>query len=280
MSLKKSVCVGVIAACFAAGSAQAALIAQWTFNTGTSADLTDTSNTYTLTQGGIAGDGPVTTFNNDGTVSLNAASNLFTTQINGASIPTLRQNTTIWARVRMDPVPTTGEAWYMGLMATANGRSDSFTDIGLTARHLTSGSDLRESAFAKVSLNPSSSASNINVGGPEPANYAEFFNIAIVFNDQPDLGNAQVHIWLDGQTSTSVNSTDPTYLMNQFSTFAIGRVKNSAPGIDLVFDEVRIYDETLSDAQIAALEPVAVPEPASMGLLSVAIGVIANARRH
>lgn len=242
------------------------LVVGWTFNDGSlTSDLGTLSATFS--QSGTGGN-QTTTFNSNGTVSLGAGRVLSTTAVNSTDIPSLSSALTIWVRLRLDGTPqndavlfgllnatapaTTGNAARVATYGIIDGTTGTARFTGLTSSGTTLGAG---SGFSAVSTN-------------------QFVEVAIRIQDLGTVSSLYSD-WLNtGGNGTTVSRTWDGSAMNlqSFVSFAIGRV-NSYAAAALTFDEIRIYDAYLTDAQLASISAIAIPEPSSVALLLGAAGL-------
>lgn len=279
---KSPACAGLLAALLLVTSALRAdpadnLLVGWTFNTGSLAsDLGSMNATFAET--GIGG-AQTTTFNADGTVSLGAGRQLVASAINSTALPSLAGGFTIWVRMSFDSL-SSGSAVF-GLTNGTAPLSDENKNTGRSATFglitASSGSSTAyfygravDSLGGSIALSPGSGFPTVTTG-------QQFFHIAIRVQDT-GTNSSTYSSWVDGLT-TSRTWQGGTYDLLAFESFSLGRLIGAA-GAAYTFDEVRIYDSVLSDARLAEISAVAVPEPAQAAMLVGMAGLLlAGARR-
>jgi len=232
------------------------LLSQWTFNSGTSADLTSDIGGFTFAETG-AGGGQTTTFNGDGTITLGQGRELVASGINSTAFPGLTGNVTLWARMQWgDPSLL---AFFMGL-ENALAPSDDYAVGTLMAMFDNSVGNVR--GYANLSDATAQSSPSIAA----PAN--EFFTIALVFDDEnPAAGTDVLRLNVNG--IEAANSFANVNVLNAFQAFAVGRLRPSGHlSGSLSVDELRIYDSALTAGQISQIEVVPVPEPSAFALMA------------
>lgn len=241
-------------------SAWGTMIARWTFNSGTSADLTGDIGgfTFEVSSSNESLDTPVQ-YNDDGTVTLGLRRFLYTTEINSTAFPQLRQSVTIYARVQLTD-PTQSDSFYIGLINAT--KPQDYGQMSLVARHHNSSGTLRESVYGKR-------ADGSDTGRSGSATPEGMFDIAFVYDSRD--GQSVVRVNVNGEEHQNVFDFEAD--LQDFQSFAIGRLKMAAgAAAQLTFDEVHIYDTALTPSEIAEITPVPVPEPT--GLAAVALGAV------
>jgi len=242
----------------------AAMIARWDFNTGTSADLISNVGGYAFTETGTGGS--QTTTYQPGSISLGTGRELVATGVNSTNLADLKQNTTIWARLRFDSAGTS-DSFYLGLLqgTTPVASPQTYSSMTLTARH--NGSK-GEGAYGNLS---SGSALSTGDGSLAPTpGIGEWFSIALVFESgvtpsgNPSLTHSTVILYINGVAVSAVQNTGLS--LQDFDAFALGRLNASGAAGRLTFDSVHIYDTALTASEIAAI-----PEPGMTGLVASAL---------
>lgn len=270
-----SAAVMAAAAVGLADRAPAALVAQWTFNSGNNSGLTSEVGGYKLTETGT-GSIQTTTYNNDGTVSLGAGRLLVASAINSTNLPSLKNGMTIWVRFKIDGTPS-GNAPIFGLINATSSLTGNYIDLNGTATRekyvKTSASWLSDGGAAPTVKFSGITSSGVIIGPGSNTNkvtLGTYITAAITVSDTGTLTYADR---TNGNTvSRSAGNTD----LMDFQSFAIGRLWADAANAVTV-DEIRIYDSALSDTQIDAIAVAPIPETASLSLL--AIGGAALLRR-
>ena len=252
---------------------QAALVAAWSFDTGTAADLNSSVGGYSLTARDV-GSNPGVTYS-AGSVTVGGGTQLYTTQINGTALPNLRSNATIYLKMRLDGAPTAASAFAGFVPGTAVPAGYANGGVSL-AGFMATGSSAAPYAF----VNAGATNNQIAPGSGHPAiptGGASYATVAVVFNDNTVMSGAasttssSATIYVNGV----VNTRDAVGLtLNNFDYFALGRVIGNFTAGPVTFDEVRIYDEALSSAQIAAI-----PEPTTLAAAGLAAAALLRRRR-
>ena len=247
------------------------LLVGWTFNTGSLASDLGSMNA-TFSEAGI-GAAQTTTFNADGTVSLGAGRQLVASAINSTALPSLAGGFTIWVRMSFDSL-SSGSAVF-GLINGTAPLSDANKNIDRSATFgLISASGGSSTAYfygraedsegGSIALSPGSGFPTVTTG-------QQYFDIAIRVHDT-GTSSSTYSSWVDGLT-TSRTWQGGTYDLLAFESFSLGRLIGAA-GAAYTFDEVRIYDAVLSDAQLAQISAVAVPEPSRAAVLVGGAGLL------
>lgn len=268
---------GLLAAMLAAAPALRAdytdnLLVGWTFNAGSLASDLGSMNA-TFSEAGIGGF-QTTTFNADGTVSLGAGRQLVASAINSTDLPSLGAGFTIWVRMSFDTV-SSGSAVF-GLingtapLSDANKHIDRSATFGLITASAGSSTayfygQAENSEGALTALSPGSGFPTVTTG-------PHYFDIAISVNDA-GTNSSTYSSWVAGFGTTSRTFTGGTLDLIDFESFSLGRLIEAA-GAAYTFDEVRIYDAVLSDAQLAQISAVAVPEPSQAAVLLGGTGLL------
>jgi hypothetical protein len=253
--------------------AAAALIAEWNFDTGTSADLTSSVGGYTLGRipAGIGnpgyGNDPV---QNPGTISLDQFTELVSTGINSTALPGLTSNGTIYARMRFDG-PFTLTGFFFGLVDAT--QAADFPEMALTAFEF----DTTNRSVA--GFGHTATPSEIFAGtGTLPA-VGEFFDIALVVTagvnalGDPSPGDTQIRLNING-VDVAAQAGAGTVLQ-AFQALALGQLKASGGVAPMTFDSVKVFDTSLTAAEIAVI-----PEPTSLMSLLVGGAIFSATARH
>lgn len=230
---------------FLATSASAAdldqgLVAKWTFKNGA---LTSTPASIALSS-----DRPFTPKSQKGAITLSDRQYLIAPALNSEKFPALTKSVTIWARIRMDALPTDYEVNLLSLQDTPE--AGDWSDMVLSLLYRPVGGDVTKSGFSFLSR--TSTGTQLGVGSSrfQPAPVGEFINVALIF-DGP-LNSASM--WIDGVLVTSRHEDALT--LQRFGGFGIGQLKSpgSIMGI-ITYDEIRIYSRALSEKELTALKP-------------------------
>ncbi len=264
--MKKSLLLSKLSAVLVAtlcGShaSHAALIAQWNFDTGTAADLTSDVGGFTFALAGAQ----ITPTYNPGSITVWGGSELVATGINSTAQPALATTATVWVSMENDFVPAgAGPEFFFGLEnATAPADWD---QSGMTGMRADFGGGSQIGQYSNTSTGAYGT-----LFVPTPA-LGTPFTMALVltsgFDDGgfPDPTRTQFQTYVDGVlvgSGSALGTTVPSL------SFALGTLKASGGG-NYTFDEVRVYDSSLTAAEIAAI-----PEPASLALLLGGVSVLA-----
>lgn len=260
-------------------SANAALVARWGFNTGTSADLTSDVGGYTLSASGWSGTqaNNYHTFNSDGTITLGAGRLLNTTSINSTAMPSLKTAMTIWVRMKFNgnigsTVPSVGlinSALALPDVKLNGGSvSEQYLQSSATLLAASSGATpMIKAAGATASDVVYGRASNLNAVAVD-----QYFSTAITI-----LDSGANFTYADRTNGVTVSGSAAGDMKN-FASFGLGRLWQSGGNV-ITIDEVRIYDSVLSNAEIDALSATPVPEAASIGLLALGSTALLRRRR-
>lgn len=249
----------------------AALIAEWNFSTGTSADLTSNVGGYTFTPSGNA---PAYSA---GAITLDQYSGLFANGLNSTALPALTETTTIYLNLRLDTPVAATAGFYFGLInSTAAADWAQMTLTGWTYDGVHTGG-----YFA---------TDNPLVLGGEASGFfpatGEYYAIALTATagvdafGNPDPTKTRIQTYINGTLSNTLalplNGTNgPGGELNAFQSFAIGQLKASGGIAGFTFDHIQIYDTVLTGAEIAAI-----PEPGTVMLLGAGGLFIGCARRR
>lgn len=217
-----------------------ALVSQWTFKNGS---LINTAGNIALTA-----DYPITSKSDKGTLTLSDRQFLITPAISSTEFPALTQAITIWARIRMDKLPTDYEINLMGLQETPHAGDWSQMVLSLLYRPV--GGDVTQSGFSFLCRTAADTELGVGSSRFQPAPVGEFINVALIFDDTTNTAS----MWVDGVLVTS-SRYDATALKD-FGGFGIGQLKS--PGTIMgvtTFDEIRIYAQALGEKELTALKP-------------------------
>ena len=216
------------------------LVAKWTFKNGA---LTSAPGNLTLSSVR-----PFTPKSQKGTITLSDRQYLITPALNSEKFPALTKAVTIWARIRLDALPTDYEINLLSLQDTP-GAGD-WSDMVFSLLYRPMGGDVSQSGFSFLSR--ASSGTQLGVGSSrfQPAPVGEFINVALVFDGAINSAS----MWIDGVMVTSRHEDALT--LQRFGGFGIGQLKSpgSIMGVT-TFDEVRIYSRALSEKELNALKP-------------------------
>lgn len=215
------------------------LVAKWTFKNGA---LTSTPGSIALSSSR-----PFTPKSQKGTITLSDRQFLIAPALNSEKFPALTKSVTIWARIRMDALPTDYEVNLLSLQNTPD--AGDWSDMVLSLLYRPVGGDVTKSGFSFLSR--TSIGTQLGVGSSrfQPAPVGEFINVALVF-DGP-LNSASM--WVDGVMVTSRHEDALT--LQRFGGFGIGQLKS--PGSLMgttTYDEIRIYSRALSEKELTALK--------------------------
>lgn len=264
------------------------LLAGWTFNNQSSqaasltADLGTLAGTATFATG-AGGSGATYTMNGDGTVTLGSGEFLTATSINSTSFSSLTSNVTIWASFTVLGSPSTNNnGAFIGLLNAAPAMAGTTfygTSLGSFGYEiLNSNSSSTAPTVRSVGvlssgtvIAPGSTYNTVSVGTQTSG--------AIVFNATGGTGFTYFD-YVNG-TVNSRSSTSATPALNSFTSLSVGRLNagtlNYTTG--LVLNEIRVYEGSLTVAQLNAIAPV--PEPSIPGLLAggVVLTMLRSRRR-
>jgi hypothetical protein len=255
----------------AASTAPAALIAQWDFSTGTLADLTSSNGQYTFQSANV----PDITYN-VGSITLGATAELVATGINSTAMPGLTRSVTIWLRGRYDAQPASSVASFYAGLVSQNTPAD-WDQMSMVTFHY---GGVNEGVYGR------NAAQNIDMGTTRPlaVQAGTDFTMALVFTTglnaagQPDPTLGQMRFNFNGADYSSASASTT---LAAFTSLALGQLKASGGpgtpglGVPFTFDEVRVYDTSLTAAEIAAI-----PEPATLALCALAgLGLLAKRRQ-
>lgn len=266
--LPKTLLLFVTALAGLAVSAPAALIAEWNFSSGSSADLTSNVGSYTFVRS-VAGNTPVYT---PGAMSLDQYTGLFASGLNSTALPALKTSATIYLRLKVDSTPNPGAGFYFGFLnATAAADWNQMTLTGWTYNGVNTGG-----YFATD--NPAVLGGEASSLFPAVGEYYTIALTAAAGTDQ--FGNAnpnktRLQTYVNGVLANTLAlplDSSTAGQLNNFQSFALGQLKASGGVADFTFDTVQVYDTVLTAAQIAAI-----PEP-STAVLLVGAGLLAVRR--
>jgi hypothetical protein len=216
------------------------LVAKWTFKNGS---LTSIPGNISLTASR-----PFTPKSQKGTITLSDRQYLIADGVTAEKFPALTKAVTIWARIRMDALPTDYEINLLGLQDTADAGDWSNMVFSLLYRPI--GGDVIQSGFSF--LNRTSTGTELGVGSSrfQPAPVGEFIDVALVF----DSAFNSASMWVDGVLVTSRHHD--AIALKAFGGFGIGQLKSpgSLMGVT-TYDEIRIYSRALSEKELTALKP-------------------------
>lgn len=235
---------GCITLTASAGALDQNLVAKWTFQNGS---LTSEVGGITLIEGGRRGS--VETGENS--VTLRDHKYLVTSEISSAKLPDLQDSITIWARLKFDKFPETGEGAVLGLMARPSdgGWRDyvfSLIYMGLPDKPVNTetGEQPMRPGLSFIGRMSDDSQTGIGVTRFQPVNLGEFVNVAIVFN----APGRTVSLWVNG--SLVFNKISASAQLKDFAAFALGPLTFEGNGFDVTFDEVRVYSTALDQQWI------------------------------
>jgi hypothetical protein len=252
--------------------ASSALIAEWNFDTGTSADLTASIGGYTF---GLVpgGNDPV---HNPGTLSLDQFTELVATGINSTELPELQSNATIFTRMRFDSA-LTATGFFFGLVNDT--QAADFAQMTMTAFEFDTPSRALAAFGHTNTLNENTNTPNeLFAGTATIPPTGQYFNLAIVVTagvnaiGDPSPTDTQLRLNLDGVEVAVANGGTA---LQAFQALALGQLKASGGVAAMTFDTVKLYDTSLT-----ALEIGAIPEPGSAALAGVGCIMLGLARRR
>lgn len=224
----------------AAASPEQNLIARWTFTNGS---LTDTPGNIALTPSDHGAPK-----SQKGAITLRDRQYLMTSEISSAKFPALTQAVTIWARIRMDALPTDYELNILGLQDMPEAGDWSNMVFSLLYRPV--GGDVTQSGFSFLSRTANGTELGVGSSRFQPAPVGEFVDVALVF----DGGLNTASMWVDGVLVTSRHYDATT--LHPFGGFGLGQLKSPGTIMGLTtFDEIRIYSRSLTEQELAALKP-------------------------
>ncbi|AHF94351.1 hypothetical protein OPIT5_13020 [Opitutaceae bacterium TAV5] len=208
------------------------LALHWTFETGTSADLTTGGHTLTALGSGTA------THSSDsgGYVSLPANALLLDTAINSTALPSLGSAATFIITLRYDAAPP-GGTFNWGLFNNS-------TFVGTDWPHATlvgMNTGTQEAVYMKNGT-PEAFVSGSNA---KPA-VGEWFTVVAIYNSAKNGG--QLDMFINGAYVSSAAFAS----LNNFQAFGLGRIKAGA-GVAMSFADVQIYDSALDETTALAL---------------------------
>jgi hypothetical protein len=216
------------------------LVAKWTFKNGS---LTSAPGNIALSP--IR---PFTPKSQTGTITLSDRQYLVASALSSEKFPALTNGVTIWARIRMDTLPTDYEINLLSLQDTPDAGDWSNMVFSLLYRPV--GGDVTQSGLSFLSR--TSSGTELGVGSSrfQPAPIGEFIDVALVF----DAGLNSASMWVDGVLVTSRHHDADA--LKAFGGFGIGQLKSpgSIMGVT-TYDEVRIYSRALGEKELGTLKP-------------------------
>ena len=261
----------IAALAMATHTSSAALIAEWNFSTGTSADLTSDVGGYTFTPTGNA---PVYSA---GSITLDQYTGLFAGGVNSTALPVLTETATIYLNLRLDTSVAATAGFYFGFLnATSAADWAQMTLTGWTYDGVHTGG-----YFA---------TDNPLVLGGEASGFfpatGEYYAIALTATagvdafGNPDPTKTRIQTYINGTLSNTLalpidNTNGPAGELNAFQSFAIGQLKASGGIAGFTFDHIQIYDTVLTAAEIAAI-----PEPGTAVLFGLGGIFLGFARRR
>ncbi|MET0262908.1 MAG: LamG-like jellyroll fold domain-containing protein [Rariglobus sp.] len=232
--------IAIVTASLSAAAPDQGLVAKWTFKNGA---LTSTPGNFPLTPSR-----PFTPKSQKGAITLSDRQYLIAPAISSEEFPALTQSVTIWARIRMDALPTDYEINLLGLQDAPDAGDWSNMVFSLLYRPV--GGDVTQAGFSFLSRAATGTQLGVGSSRFQPAPVGEFIDVALVFN----AGLNSASMWVDGVLVTSRHH-DATSLQ-RFGGFGIGQLKSpgSIMGIT-TYDEIRIYSRALSEKELTALKP-------------------------
>ena len=230
----------LVPAMLSAADPDQGLVAKWTFKNGA---LTSTPGNIALSSSR-----PLTPKSDKGFITLANRQNLITPALSSEKFPDLAKEVTIWARIRMDALPTDYEINILGFQDTPEAGDWSNMVFSLLYRPV--GGDVTQSGFSFLCR--TSNGTELGVGSSrfQPAPVGEFVDVALIF----DGGLNRASMWVDGVLVTSRHHD--AIALKTFGGFGIGQLKSPGTLMGLTtFDEIRIYSRALGEKELAALKP-------------------------
>lgn len=231
--------------------------AAWSFDTGTAADLTSSNGLYTFSAVGTA-----PTFN-AGSVSLVNNTELVASSINSTDLPNLGTNATVWVRMKFDTAPVIG-GFFFGL--TSQTTPADWGQMSMTAWY----------TGTQIGQYSNTTTGAYGIGGTDVPALDTYITMALVYTSGRDQNGytsaslSQFETYING---VRVSSGSATGLVMNDLAFALGKLKASGGVASMTFDEVQIFDSSLTAAQIAAI-----PEPRNLILLLVTFALLVAGR--
>lgn len=232
--------LALFASPLSAADPEPGLVAKWTFKNGS---LTSTPGNFTLAPGR-----PGTPKPQKGTVTLSDRQYLITPEVSSEKLPVLTKSVTIWARIRMDALPSDYEINILSLQDSPDAGDWSSMIFSLLYRPV--GGDVTQAGFSFLSR--ASNGTELGVGSSrfQPAPVGEFVDVALVFDGARNTAG----MWVDGVLVTSRHHD--AVELQAFGGFGIGQLKS--PGSVMgttTFDEIRIYSRALDESALSKLKP-------------------------
>ena len=241
-------------------------LAQWTFSAGAATDLISDAGGYTFA---VAGAGTPTY--HAGSISLPSNAELVAAGINSTNLPNLTNTATVWARMKFDAVPNPAltALFFLGLM-NATAPAD-YTQATLVAEYKTNSVINGGTGGTPITLRGRVITNGVTI--PYEQNFAAFpgtnvyFTVAVTLatgqdaNGNPNPGKTRFQLFINGSLVGSGSQGGPNVI--PVLALCLGELKASG-GVAVTFDEVRVWDQTLTTNQIAQLEgPLANPDVAT-----------------
>ncbi|CAM3010026.1 LamG domain-containing protein [Rariglobus hedericola] len=223
-----------------AADPEQALVAKWTFKNGS---LTSVPGNIALSSSR-----PFTPKSQKGAITLSDRQYLIASALNSEKFPALTSGVTIWARIRMDALPTDYEINLLGLQDTPD--TGDWSNMVFSLLYRPVGGDVTQAGFSFLSR--TSNGTQLGVGSSrfQPAPVGEFIDVALVFD--PAFNAASM--WVDGVLVTSRHHD--ALALPRFGGLGIGQLKSpgSLMGVT-TYDEIRVYSRALSEKELKALKP-------------------------
>lgn len=245
-------------------------LASWNFSTGTPADLVSDIGGYTLTP--RYGNTPLYAA---GSIGIDQYTGLYATEINSTAFPSMTSNATIFTRMRFDgSVGGGGGLFFFGLVNETNLTGpQGYNEMAMTTW---------DPNGAKISIYGNTSSNS--PGGIYPGTVAvptigQYFTLGISvvagFNGLGAVDPSQTlyNFYFNGTWGGSLALTGSA--MSNFQSLAFGQIFVSGGVAPMTLSTLQVYNSTLTDSQITALDAAAVvPEPATFASFAAGLGAL------
>lgn len=235
----------LVAVCFAVLSSEVradfthGMLARWTFKEKGDAGLKDDVSGLSLTKSGVGGNQTYVIEN--GSVSLKTGMMLKCSELNSNKYPGLKENVTIWARLRFDDqAPASNITFFVGLINSENPANEwNLQTLSLNHRK---GKGIGIESWMKGAKYGIKS-SNIQVKAQE------FVEVAITYSGS----RREIELLVDGKTVATRSGGFKE--LNDFKSLAIGRLFVHGYA-NMTFDEIRVYSKAVSGEWLGNIEAV------------------------